>query len=452
MRRSTPLFLAFSIIVSQFYNVSYASVPAKAGAICTKINATTISLGTKLQCVKSGKKLIWKKIPYPTSSSSSSNKTGNQTPSATPSPSPSSPSPTPKPTPTPTPTATPSPSPTIKKISYITPLSPIGPNPITWENIENRSSEISAIAWQSTQDTLKANSSNRASTNIKVIYAPMTEITHYPGFENYLRTGIQLWSRFILPPNSTFLVYSYEEIPWAKSTITKILTDSGMDLNQASQTGENLSHAPYGGPDCGGANAGMITSTQAIGVFALCARNEGTDPYYNGPLQIHEFTHQLQGAQYIGSKLNSQQVLPCWISEGLAHAAGLSAGTSTLDGYLQVRKLQASHPVLNVAGGHSATSVDPSQINFEFMKNFYDESSPPSCFRLPSYSLGYSVGFLTTEALSALGGIESTLLLYSRTANGEAFEEAFKNTYGINWSQAKDILARVIVKEFAAFG
>ena len=269
----------------------------------------------------------------------------------------------------------PKPTPTSagRTTTFITPLAPLGPDPITWGNIESRASEISSVAWQGTQDTLKANSKNGRITSIKVIYAPLTSSSHYSGFENYLRVAVQLWNRFTLPPNSTFLVYSYDEIPWAKSTITKILTDSGMDQNQASQTGDHLSHAPYGGPDCGGANAGMISETQAIGVFGLCARNEGTDPYYDGPLEMHEFTHQIQGAQYIGSKLNSQQILPCWISEGLAHAAGLSAGTNTLDGYLQVRKIQASHPVLNVAGGHSSTPLDSSQITIDFIKNFYAE-------------------------------------------------------------------------------
>jgi hypothetical protein len=159
----------------------------------------------------------------------------------------------------------------------------------------------------------------------------------------------------------------------------------------------------------------------------------------------------MQSAQFVGTNLNSQQVLPCWISEGLAHAAGLTAGTHSLDDYLQVRRLQASHPVLNVAGGHSSAPVDRSTMTFTFLTTYYSESSPPGCFSLPSYSLGYSAGFLTTEALAAIGGIESTLLLYSRTASGESFEEAFKNIYGITWNEASGILAKVVSEEFASY-
>ncbi len=322
---------------------------------------------------------------------------------------------------------------------------------LTWQNIESRVSEIGAAAWQSTQDALKENGKGNLTISIKVIYAPKTANSHYVGFDDYLRTGIQLWNRFYLPPNSTFLVYSYDEIPWAQSTITKILADSGMSQSQARQAGTNLASAPYGNPDCGGANAGMLSDTQAIGVFGLCPRNEGTDPYYEGPLQIHEFTHQIQDSQFVGTKFNKQQILPCWISEGLAHAGGLSAGTKTLNAYLAVRKSQAAHPVLGVAGGGSGGQLDTSSIDYNFMKKFYSESAPPSCFGLPSYALGYSIGFLTTEALAAIGGIESPLLLYTRTASGETFEEAFKNIYGIDWLAAQNILAKVVVKEFIEF-
>jgi hypothetical protein len=395
--------------------VSAFSAPkVTVGSTCKLFKQKVSNMNKTYTCIKSGKKLVW-------SSGSPINKASTK------------------------------PTEKQKKIFDLIPLKPVATNPLTWENIESRVDEISTVAWQSAQDTLIANSKNSKAGSIKVIYAPLTPTTHYSGFEEYLRTGIKLWNRFTLPPQSTFLVYSYDEIPWATKQIEKILIDSGMNENEAVQRGKNLANAPYGGPECGGANAGMMSDKQAIGVFGLCPRNEGTDPYYEGPLQIHEFTHQLQGAQFIGTKLNSQQILPCWISEGLAHAGGLSAGTKTLNDYLEVRNRQASHPVLGVAGGHSSKQIDASTVDYDFMKKFYEESSPPGCFQLPSYSLGYSVGFLTTEALASIGGIESTLLLYSRAAGGETFDEAFKNVYGLPWSSAKNVLAKVVSKEFSLF-
>ena len=400
---------------------AFSAPKITAGSNCKTYKQKVSNMNKTYTCIKSGKKLVWSESAPAAKASA-------------------------KPT-----EAAAKPIEKAKKPAYLVPLKPAGENPITWENIESRVDEISAVAWQSAQDTMKANDSSTKTSSIKVIYAPLTPKTHYSGFEEHLGTGIKLWNRFILPPQSTFLVYSYDEIPWAKKQIEKILSASGMEENEAAARGKNLANAPYGGPECGGANAGMMSDKQAIGVFGLCPRNEGSDPYYLGPLQIHEFTHQLQGAQFIGTKLNSQQILPCWISEGLAHAGGLSAGTNTLSDYLEVRKRQASHPVLGVAGGHSSTQVDASSVDIDFMKKFYGESAPPGCFALPSYSLGYSVGFLTTEALASIGGIESTLLLFSRAAGGETFEEAFKNIYGLSWTKAKDILAKVISKQYSLF-
>lgn len=409
------------IVLVSFFGAGFsfgASPMALLGGTCQKIGAKATVGAVNLTCVKNGKKLQWAKA-----------------------------APTPIPAAAPTPSSTPA----STKKNYLVPIAPLGANPITWQNLEARYSDISAVAWQSTQDTLKSNNSSPSTTSIKVVWAPDTALSHYAGFENYLRTGVQLWSRFKLPPHATFLVYSYSEIPWAEQTIKKILVDSGMSSDQAAGRAKGLAQAPYGGPECGGANSGMISDSEGIGVFGLCARNEDTDPYYKGPLQIHEFTHQLQGSQYIGKTLNYQEILPCWISEGLAHSAGISAGTTTLNSYLDVRKRQASHPVLNVAGGHSSTQIDASTITYDFLKKFYSESAPPGCFGLPSYSLGYSVGFLTTEALASIGGIESTLLLYTRTSDGESFETAFKNIYGISWTEASDILARTVSKEFLLF-
>jgi len=420
--------ILFVAMVFALIPVSAFSAPkVTAGSTCKTYKLKVSNMNKIYTCIKSGKKLVWSESTQTAKASAKPTETAAK----------------------PTETAA---KPNEKKgISYLVPLKPAATDPITWENLESRVGEISAIAWQSAQDTMEANSGSSRVGSVKVIYAPLTANTHYSGFENHLRTGIKLWNRFILPPQATFLVYSYDEIPWAKKEIKRILTDSGMDENQAIQRGNNLAVAPYGGPECGGANAGMMSDKQAIGVFGLCPRNEGSDPYYLGPLQIHEFTHQLQGSQFIGTKLNSQQILPCWISEGLAHAGGLSGGTTTLNDYLEVRKRQASHPVLNVAGGHSSTQLQASTIDYEFMKKFYAESSPPGCFALPSYSLGYSAGFLTTEALASIGGIESTLLLFSRAAGGETFEEAFKNIYGLSWSKASDILAKVVSKQFSLF-
>ena len=59
------------------------------------------------------------------------------------------------------------------------------------------------------------------------------------------------------------------------------------------------------------------------------------------------------------------------------------------------------------------------------------------------YDLGYSLGFLTVEALSAVWGADSAMNLY-KLMPSNSFETAFELTYGTPWNEAKHILASVV--------
>ena len=59
------------------------------------------------------------------------------------------------------------------------------------------------------------------------------------------------------------------------------------------------------------------------------------------------------------------------------------------------------------------------------------------------YDLGYSLGFLTVEALSAIGGSDSSMNLY-KLMTSNTFREAFELTYGSPWDEAKHIIASVV--------
>ena len=93
-----------------------ASVPPKAGSICTKLGQVQISNGYKFTCIKSGKKLLWGPGVLVKSSSPAPTPSPTLTLSPT-----TSPTPTPSPTPTLTPQATPSPSPVPTPTTSTTP-------------------------------------------------------------------------------------------------------------------------------------------------------------------------------------------------------------------------------------------------------------------------------------------------------------------------------------------
>jgi hypothetical protein len=87
------------------------------------------------------------------------------------------------------------------------------------------------------------------------------------------------------------------------------------------------------------------------------------------------------------------------------------------------------------------------------LKDYLYNQSAPSCYQNgPLYRLGYSVGALTTEALVAIAGPQSTMALFALAAEGQDFQTAFRSVYGISWSEASTILSKVLAAEYATFG
>ena len=82
--------------------------------------------------------------------------------------------------------------------------------------------------------------------------------------------------------------------------------------------------------------------------------------------------------------------------------------------------------------------------------NFYrDTDCLPG--KSPEYALGYTIGYLTVEALSAIGGPTSSMGLNTRAAlygvgevKEKEFNQIFQHVYGISWNEAMPILAKVV--------
>ena len=246
--------------------------------------------------------------------------------------------------------------------------------------------------------------------------------------EKYLQKGISFWQNFALPEKYYGFFYNYSDLDWA---INK-LNSSGFEGDMA--------RAPCRDEVCSGANSGIYQRPPHFGVGTFGINSaDSIDSYRYGPLHIHEVTHSVVAAQWIGNAGNPQQnandASPCWLNEGIAHAAGLSLGVKTYEEYLDIRSSQ-------VTGRHIKAPFN--EYSPSTILKYYNESIPGICIRNPDYVLGYSIGFLTVEAMNAMAGADSAMHMYSAMASGKDFEEAFMLTYEISWNDAKPIFAEYV--------
>tara|TARA_B100000676_G_scaffold305095_1_gene358552 strand:- start:26 stop:1171 length:1146 start_codon:yes stop_codon:yes gene_type:complete len=253
---------------------------------------------------------------------------------------------------------------------------------------------------------------------------PSTNL-YFQDNEQYIQKGISFWQNFALPEKYYGFFYNYSDLDWAIN-----------ELNSSGFEGD-MARAPCRDEVCSGANSGIYQRPPhfGVGVFGINSA-DSVDAYRYGPLHIHEVTHSVVAAQWIGNARNPQQsandASPCWLNEGIAHAAGLSLGVETYEEYLDIRSSQ-------VTARHLQQTVSASTI-----LNYYNESIPGICIRNPDYVLGYSIGYLTVEAMNAMAGADSAMHMYSVMASGKDFEEAFELTYEISWNNAKPIFAEYV--------
>ena len=246
--------------------------------------------------------------------------------------------------------------------------------------------------------------------------------------EQYIQKGISFWQNFALPEKYYGFFYNYGDLDWAIN-----------ELNSSGFEGD-MARAPCRDGVCSGANSGIYQRPPHFGVGTFGINNaDSIDAYRYGPLHIHEVTHSVVAAQWIGNARNPQQsandASPCWLNEGIAHAAGLSLGVGTYEEYLDIRSSQ-------VTGRHIKAPFNdysPSTI-----LNYYNNSIPGACVRNPDYVLGYSIGFLTVEAMNAMAGADSAMHMYAVMASGKDFEEAFELIYEIPWNDAKSVFSEYV--------
>ena len=436
--RKSSVFISVVLLVSILVPFQAGAASAKSGAPCSKAGATSTVANVKFTCIKSGKKLVW-------------NKGVNVVVKATP-----TPTPTPTQTPTPTPTPTPIPIPTKSSAPVVAPIPitlPVAQGSITFANILDNVEKVAQVAYESTQ---KIYSSNTAPTGIKttIWVGPTTVPVGSMSEEERFMKAMKFWSGFNQPTSMGLFFFNTQDEPLAEIAWEKWRTENKVTGGGPGSMMRNncLSNNGPGAPvasteplkDCRGANAGVIEANGTAKMW-LGVPNEAdgrADVYRFGALEIHEFTHMVQTAQFVGTSQNPggamQSVTPCWLQEGQAHFAGKTVASNSYSDYLRQRNSEAL--------GRRAANGLLAPRDLAGVSAYLTLETLATCSS--TYSWGYATGMLAVEALSAIGGATSTMALYALVARGFAFSDAFKMVYGISWQEAQPILAQVIVKDY----
>ncbi|MDA9712501.1 hypothetical protein N9U49_03785 [Acidimicrobiaceae bacterium] len=291
-------------------------------------------------------------------------------------------------------------------------------------NINN----VPKYAWNDYQRISKENNIfENDSFEIIINIGPSTNL-YFQDNEKYIQKGISFWQNFNLPEKYYGFFYNYGDLDWATSELTTTGFEGGM------------ARAPCRDGICSGANSGIYQRPPhfGVGVFGIHS-GDSVDNYRYGPLHIHEVTHSVVASQWIGNARNPQQsandATPCWLNEGIAHAAGISLGVETYEEYLDMRSSQVRARHIQVPFNDYSASI---------VLDYYNKSIPGDCIKNPDYILGYSIGYLTVEAMNAMSGADSAMHVYSVMGSGKDFEEAFEMIYELSWNDAKPIFAEYV--------
>ena len=291
-------------------------------------------------------------------------------------------------------------------------------------NINN----VPKYAWNDYQRISKENNIfENDSFEIIINIGPSTNL-YFQDNEKYIQKGISFWQNFNLPEKYYGFFYNYGDLDWATSELTTTGFEGGM------------ARAPCRDGICSGANSGIYQRPPhfGVGVFGIHS-GDSVDNYRYGPLHIHEVTHSVVASQWIGNARNPQQsandATPCWLNEGIAHAAGISLGVETYEEYLDMRSSQVRARHIQVPFNDYSASI---------VLDYYNKSIPGDCIKNPDYVLGYSIGYLTVEAMNAMSGADSAMHMYSVMGSGKDFEEAFEMIYELSWNDAKPIFAEYV--------
>ena len=444
MQRKKHLGLAIVLILT-LATPLHAAAP-KAGAKCTKAGATATAAGKKFTCVKSGKKLVWKKgvvIKKPSSV-------------ATP-----TPSPTPTPTPSPTPTPTPEPPP-MSMTEKLWSKSVNGAFPIenekyliptevatTWQNAYANRDGIPYQAWTAISKNI-ASSPSKLGT-VEILIGPNT----IPNFVDF-KLRMELVSKALPKAKNVnklrLFAFSYKDADWADATFKRLYINETAAFKNRHK--DAVAEICFKAREVCYQQAFVDSNLEGvifIGMTDLGSREQLNQTFseysraYQGVVIGHEYLHTIQRV-ILGERWFQQMYNPpSWFNEGMAvFMENAAANNSTFDAFMRFRAVESA--IMYPDCPYSfCVKIEKEQV--QSFLSIYNYSSNWSTY---PYAMRYQMSARIIEILVALKGPDSLTEIYEYMGTGKTFEQAFEHIYGISYESAKPIITSIMVDQIAA--
>ena len=433
--------------------VPATSGAVKAGTTCKKAGLQTTDGGRKYTCVKQGKKFVWNKgVVVKTAP------VVKPTPSATPSPSPSA---------TPTPSPIPTPAPTRPQLTFIQMLqSPVidGKFPIeyetypiptklptSWEDLLENREGTAYKAWLSMSKAVANSSSTLGKVLISI--GPNTELP-FKDVQGAMSLVSRGFPNAKQPSNVSVIAFNYTDQMWADDLYRKLLVNES-DFFRRTHQDHVMNMCQAARKTCWSAMG--FTNAAGDGVLLLgvveSEMSKRLDPTYSnyarsieGLTVAHEYFHTIQRKLIDKNWFQQIYTPPSWFHEATAvYVENSAMNHASFDKYMRFRAVDAK--LAYPACGAADQGCFP--VTEEIMTNFLSLTHYSTNWNNFPYGMKYEVSIRTIEVLVALKGHESITDVYSYMEQNHTFEEAFLKIYGISYSSAIPLLAKIVSEQFA---
>jgi hypothetical protein len=451
------LLIALAITLTPAAAISAQKVTT--GSKCKVQKQKVIYLDKSYTCIKTGKKLVWNKgvvVKVAPVAKPSPSATSAPTPSATPSPSP-------------TPSATPSPSPTPirPQLTFIEMLrSPMidGKFPIeyqdypkptkipsSWIDVYENREGIAYKAWLSMSKTIAASNSSLGLLTVNLGPNSTLPYKELQGAMDLVSRGFPNTKQ---PSKINLIAFNFTDQMWADELYRKLIANEPDSFKRnhqdividMCQKNNRICWSEMG-----------LSNTAGDGVILLgiveSDKLRQLDPSYasharsnEGLTVAHEYFHTMQRKLIDKNWFQMQYAPPSWFHEATAIFVENSAmNHASFDKYMRFRAVD-SKLAYPSCGPVSQGCISVTQ---EEMTDFLSLTHYSNNWNKFPYGMKYEVSSRVVEVLVALKGHESITDVYTYMAQNHTFEEAFQHIYGISYSSAIPILAKIVSEQFA---